>query len=64
MLSSQQKDSKAKKSKQEIMVFVSALSPEEKRAKMEKYRYDEKKITSKLKDLKMSIQDRLNAFKK
>lgn len=52
-----------KKGKQEIMTFVSKLSPEEKQAKMDKYRYDEKKIMSKLANLKMNIADRLNALK-
>lgn len=61
-ISQQQKETK--KGKQEIMTFVSKLSPEEKRAKMETYRYDEKKIVSKLKNLQMSIADKLNAFKK
>lgn len=58
-----QKESK-KKGKQEVMTFVSKLSPEEKIAKMDKYKYDEKKIKSRLKDLKMNIEDRLNAFLK
>jgi hypothetical protein len=61
-ISKTQKDSSKKKGKQEIMTFVSKLSPEEKRGQMEKYRYDEKKIKSKLKNLQMSIADKLKAF--
>jgi len=54
--------SKKKKAKQEIMIFVSKLSAEEKRAQMEKYKYDEKKITKELSNLKLSIQDKLAAI--
>ena len=61
-VSQKQKDVK-KKGKQEIMMYVSKISPEEKIAKMEKYKYDEKKIKSKLSSLKMNISDRLNAIK-
>lgn len=63
-ISKTQKDSSKKKGKQEIMTFVSKISPEEKRGQMEKYRYDEKKIKSKLKNLQMSIADKLKAFSK
>jgi hypothetical protein len=60
-----QKNKKSKsKDKQDVFVFVSKMSPEEKRAKMAKYRYDEKKITSELKNLQMSIQEKLNEIAK
>lgn len=61
-ISQKQKDVK-KKDKQEIMMYVNKISPEEKIAKMDKYKYDEKKIMSRLKNLQMNIADRLNAFK-
>jgi len=61
-ISHKHKKSKGK-DRQDIMIFVSKQWAEEKRAKLEKYRYDEKKITSKLKNLHMSIEERLNAFK-
>lgn len=61
-ISQKQKDVK-KKDKQEVMIYVNKMSPEEKIAKMDKYKYDEKKIISRLKNLQMNIADRLNAFK-
>ena len=41
----------SKQAKKDYMVFSKKLSPEEIRAKMDKYRYDEKKIMSQLKNL-------------
>ena len=52
-----------KKAKQEIQIFVSKMSPEEKRAQMEKYKYDEKKITKELGSLKESIAAKLASLK-
>lgn len=52
-----------KKVKQEIQTFVSKLSPEEKRAQMEKYKYDESKITKELGSLRSSIKERLAEMK-
>eukprot|EP00344_Euplotes_crassus_P003075 CAMPEP_0197012982 /NCGR_PEP_ID=MMETSP1380-20130617/64659_1 /TAXON_ID=5936 /ORGANISM="Euplotes crassus, Strain CT5" /LENGTH=206 /DNA_ID=CAMNT_0042436921 /DNA_START=255 /DNA_END=872 /DNA_ORIENTATION=+ len=52
-----------KKVKQEIQIFVSKLSPEEKRAQMDKYKYDEKKISKELGNLKSSIAAKLASLK-
>lgn len=59
---SKQKEMK-KKNKQEIMTLVSKISPEEKRAQMDKYKYDEKKITKELGNLKLSIAEKLAMMK-
>eukprot|EP00343_Euplotes_focardii_P010693 CAMPEP_0205826828 /NCGR_PEP_ID=MMETSP0206-20130828/29986_1 /ASSEMBLY_ACC=CAM_ASM_000279 /TAXON_ID=36767 /ORGANISM="Euplotes focardii, Strain TN1" /LENGTH=159 /DNA_ID=CAMNT_0053127107 /DNA_START=320 /DNA_END=796 /DNA_ORIENTATION=- len=63
VLNAKPKDSGKKKSKQEIMMYVSKVSPEEKRAEMAKYKYDERNISKKLGSLKLSIEERMRAIK-